>query len=236
MKRVYTISLIVFLILFLDQALKIWVKTHLQYGEEINILGLEWARIHFVENPGMAFGITPLGGTEMGKLLLSIFRIIAVVLLWYFIANLIKLKANWGVLLSFAFIMAGAIGNILDSAFYGLIFSSSPFHGGVATLFPPEGGYAGFLYGKVVDMFYFPVWEGYFPDWMPLIGGNKFMFFKPVFNLADVAITAGVLNILLFQRSFFTKAKEADAATTEKTDIPLEGKSNVDEQLEINPE
>ena len=146
MKKSIQISLIIFFVLLIDQTLKVWVKTNMEIGEEISILGLDWALIHFVENNGMAFGIS-LGG-NYGKLALSLFRIIAVGFLVYYINFLIKLKAKTGLLVSFALILAGALGNILDSAFYGLIFSASHYHGGVATLFPAEGGYAGFFVWK----------------------------------------------------------------------------------------
>jgi signal peptidase II len=208
LKRSYIIAGIVLLVLVLDQALKIWVKTHMEYGDEIKMLGLDWALIHFVENNGMAFGLS-LGG-NYGKLALSLFRILAVCFLIYYLRMMIRTGAKLGLLISFALILAGAIGNIIDSAFYGMIFSSSPYHGGLATLFPPEGGYAGFLHGKVVDMLYFPIINGYLPDWFPVWGGEHVLFFKPVFNIADSAITAGVLNILLFQRSFFHVAHPED--------------------------
>lgn len=202
MKRSHIVLAVITLVLVLDQALKIWVKTSMVYGEEIRILGLDWALLHFVENNGMAFGIS-LGGAY-GKLALSLFRIVAVGFLIYYIRFLLSIKVSLGLLLSFALILAGAVGNIIDSAFYGMIFSaSSPHHGGLATLFPPEGGYGSFLHGKVVDMFYFPILSGYFPDWLPIWGGEPFLFFKPVFNIADLSITLGVLNILFFQRSFF---------------------------------
>lgn len=175
------------------------------------MFGTDWALVHFVENPGMAFGIT-LGG-DYGKLILSLFRIVAVGFLGYYIKILIDAKSNFGLLASFALILAGALGNILDSAFYGLIFSESPYHGGLATMFPEGGGYAPFLYGKVVDMLYFPMISGYFPDWLPFWGGEHFLFFKPVFNIADASITIGVLNILLFQRSFFSVPEEEENAT-----------------------
>lgn len=203
MKTSTKIIATVLLVLLLDQSLKIWVKTHMYYGEEIQIFGLDWALIHFVENNGMAFGIS-LGG-PYGKLFLSLFRIIAVGFLVYYIRVLNKSRAALGLLISFALILAGALGNILDSAFYGLIFSESPFHSGtVAELFPAGGGYSTFLHGKVVDMLYFPMVDTYFPDWVPFFGGNRLEFFKPVFNIADTSITVGVLNILIFQRHFFS--------------------------------
>lgn len=166
-----------------------------------------WARIHFIENPGMAFGIEIWG--DNGKLILSLFRIVAVALLIYFIRTLLKSKASLGLLISFSLILAGAIGNILDSAFYGLIFSAS-YHGSIAQFLPEGGGYAGFLHGKVVDMFYFPMYDGFFPDWMPFVGGEDFLFFRPIFNVADVAISVGVISILLFQRSFFSSEANMD--------------------------
>lgn len=202
MEKVIKVTGTILLVLAIDQILKIWVKTHMCYGEEISIFGLSWAKLHFVENPGMAFGLTLGGG--YGKLALSLFRIVAVVFLIYYIRRLIQADARFGLLFSFAMILAGAIGNILDSAFYGLIFSESPYHCvSPALLFPPGGGYAGFLHGKVVDMLYFPMIEGFFPSWVPFWGGQDFLFFRPVFNIADSAITIGVLNILLFQRKYF---------------------------------
>ncbi len=222
MKRSHIIIIIVLLVLFLDQALKIWVKTNMEYGEYFNLLGFDWARIHFVENPGMAFGIE-LGG-DYGKLALSLFRIGAVFFLIYYIGELIKMKVPFGLLISFGLILAGALGNILDSAFYGLIFSASEYHGGLAEFMPEGGGYASFLHGKVVDMLHFPLFEGRFPEWLPRWGGQHFEFFRPVFNLADTSITIGVLNIILFQRSFFAveEPKDKDLDTTEKSDEAVE--------------
>lgn len=219
MKPSVKVGILVFLVLVADQALKIGVKTHMEYGAEIKILGLDWALLHFVENNGMAFG-WDLGG-EYGKLALSLFRIAAVIFLILFIRQLIGENIRFGVLASFGLILAGAIGNILDSAFYGLIFSPSYYHGGLATLFPPEGGYAGFLHGKVVDMLYFPIWQGNYPTWVPFLGGKEYFFFKPVFNIADVSITTGVLNILIFQRDFFRYyQKDEEVVATPAPVIP----------------
>ena len=196
------------MVLILDQWLKIYVKTSIPYGSGFDILGLSWAKIHFIENEGMAFGFE-FGG-KAGKLILSIFRILMVGFLIYLIRTLILAKESIGLIVSFALIIAGAIGNIIDSAFYGLIFSESSFHGGLAEMFPTEGGYAGFLYGRVVDMLYFPLIDTHWPDWMPVVGGNRLQFFRPVFNLADTAISTGVISILLFHRKFFLADDKED--------------------------
>ncbi len=183
------------------------------------MLGLSWAKIHFVENEGMAFGLS-FGGLT-GKYILSIFRIIMVVFLFYILCNLIKHKETYGLIISFSMIIAGALGNIIDSMFYGLIFSESYFHGGLATMFPPEGGYGSFLTGKVVDMLYFPMIDTVLPEWMPLWGGERFEFFRPVFNIADSAITVGVASILLFHRRFFnseTVKEEKNDGVIQKPD------------------
>jgi len=210
LKRSTLTILILFSVLLIDQVLKIWIKTHMTYGEEFGILGLSWARIHFVENEGMAFGIS-FGGSG-GKLALSLFRIVAVGFLIYILRSLIKARESVGLIACFALILAGAIGNILDSAFYGLIFSESSYHGAPAVMFPDGGGYAPFLFGRVVDMFYFPMIDTIMPDWVPVIGGERFQFFKPVFNVADSAISVGVLSMLFFHRDFLRSGstKEED--------------------------
>src|SRR5512133_2263824 len=156
--------LIIFLILLADQVLKIWVKTHMVLGEEIHLFG-RFGMLHFIENNGMAFGME-MGGRP-GKLILSIFRIIAICGIGWYLNGLIRNKANTGLILAISAIMAGAIGNIIDSAFYGMIFSESTYDQ-VATLFPAGGGYSSFLHGKVVDMFYFPVINTHWPDWSPI--------------------------------------------------------------------
>ncbi|MFO7938628.1 MAG: lipoprotein signal peptidase [Bacteroidales bacterium] len=190
--------ILIVLILIIDQALKIWIKTHMILGQEYTVFG-DWFLIHFTENNGMAFGMEFWG--RHGKLFLSIFRILAVISIGWYINHLIKHNAPKGLVLSIALIMAGAIGNIIDSAFYGLLFNESYYQ--VAEFLPPEGGYAPFLQGRVVDMFYFPVLQGHYPDWFPFRASEEFIFFRPVFNIADTAITTGVALILLFQRSFF---------------------------------
>jgi len=193
------VALIILLILLADQCLKFWVKTHMYLGEEYNVLG-GWFRIHFTENQGMAFGLQ-FGGSY-GKFILSIFRLLAVGFIGYYLHKLIRQKAAGGLIISLTLILAGALGNITDSTFYGLLFSES-FGYEPAVLFPEGGGYASFLYGSVVDMFYFPILEGVFPYWVPFWGGEEFIFFRPVFNIADSAITIGVAMIILFQRKYF---------------------------------
>jgi len=192
--------LIVFLVLLADQILKIWIKTHMFLGEEFSVIG-NWFLIHFVENNGMAFGFEFAG--EYGKIFLSVFRIIAVSAIGWYLVKLVK-KENvpMGFVVCVSLILAGAIGNILDSAFYGMIFNES--YGQGATLFPEGGGYSSFLHGKVVDMFYFPLFSGNYPQWIPGIGGNEFLFFSPVFNIADSSITIGILSIILFYWKFFS--------------------------------
>jgi signal peptidase II len=188
--------------LILDQWLKIYVKTSIPYGSGFEILGQKWAQIHFVENEGMAFGMS-FGGTT-GKYILSIFRIIMVGALLWILYKLIKEKESNSLIFCFSLIIAGALGNIIDSMFYGLIFSESTYHTSeLAKIFPPNGGYAPFLQGRVVDMLYFPLIDTILPSWFPIWGGERFEFFRPIFNIADSAISVGVVSMLLFHRSFF---------------------------------
>lgn len=222
--------IIIFSVLIIDQWIKIWVKTNMYLGQEFSMLGTwDKAMIHFVENEGMAFGWKldiEKEGYDYGKLLLSLFRIGAVTFLIYYIRSLIKENVPKGLILSFSLILAGAIGNIIDSAVYGLIFSESSYHSeNVAQLFPTEGGYASFLHGKVVDMFYFPLAQGIFPAWIPWLGGKTYFLFPQVFNFADAAITVGVISLLLFQRAYFNEAEKNEAAiavaTTENDIAPI---------------
>jgi len=182
-------------VLIIDQIIKVWIKTTMHLGEEFSVLG-NWFIIHFVENNGMAFGME-MGGS-IGKLLLSVFRIVAVCAIGWYLVKLCKRDGDTMLVTCVALVLAGALGNIVDSVFYGVIFNSSI--GQVATLFPSEGGYGSWLHGRVVDMFYFPLIESRFPDWFPLWGGESFVFFRPVFNFADAAISVGIALLLIFQR------------------------------------
>ncbi len=205
---------VIFTILCLDQILKIWIKTHMEQGQEFLILGQSWARIHFVENEGMAFGLS-LGGAY-GKLALSLFRLVAVSFLFYLLYRMIKAKEHLGLIIAFSMILAGAVGNIIDSLFYGMIFSASPYHGGQAVLFPETGGYAPFLMGRVVDMFYFPMFSGTFPQWFPIWAGEEFEFFRPVFNLADSSIFSGICLFFIFYNKMKQPDKELDPTPISK--------------------
>ncbi|MEI6748439.1 MAG: lipoprotein signal peptidase [Bacteroidota bacterium] len=187
--------LIVFIVLLLDQTLKFWIKTTMTLGQEFNVAG-NWFIIHFTENNGMAFGMQFAG--DYGKLFLSVFRIIAVLVIIYILYRVTRHKISNGFIISLSLILAGAIGNILDSAYYGLIFSDSTFLD-VARFLPQEGGYSSFLHGKVVDMLYFPILRGTYPSWFPFWSGEEFIFFRPVFNIADSAISTGVVLLLFFQ-------------------------------------
>ncbi|MDC0584143.1 lipoprotein signal peptidase [Bacteroidales bacterium] len=192
--------LIVIAVLIIDQTSKIWIKTHMMLGQEYKIIG-DWFIIHFTENDGMAFGWDIPG--SWGKLILTLFRIIAVSGIGYYIHQLIKEKVSTGLVISMSLILAGAIGNIVDSVFYGIIFNDSYYQ--IATMFPEAGGYGKLFYGRVVDLFYFPIINTHYPQWFPFIGGNHLIFFRPVFNVADAAISVGVMIILFFQRSYFSK-------------------------------
>ena len=197
--------IVIFIVLLIDQISKFWVKLSMTIGESIPVFG-DWFQIYFIENNGMAFGWE--FGAEFGKIALGVFRIIAVALFFYLLYYLSKKKIKFGPLFGISLITAGALGNIIDGMFYGMIFSESTFTQ-VATLFPDGGGYAGFMQGKVVDMLYFPLFT--FPEWMPLVGGQ--IFFSPIFNIADSAITIGFLYLLIFQWDFLKNIDNIDILT-----------------------
>ena len=183
---------IVSVILIIDQVIKIWVKTHMTLHEQIEIFS--WFKIVFIENNGMAYGM------EIGsKLFLSLFRIVAIGALIYYLRGQVRVKARWGYIVCLSMVVAGALGNVIDSMFYGLMFNQSSEY--YVSYFVPFGtGYAPFLMGKVVDMFYFPLIVTTWPEWMPWVGGNPYVFFSPIFNFADSAISVSVVLLLLFYR------------------------------------
>lgn len=194
MKKIFFTA---FILVLLDQILKIWIKTHYVLGEESQIF--DWFIIHFTENNGMAFGLEFGGYT--GKKILTIFRIIVVGIGIKYIFNLTKAGFSNGTSIALGLIIGGAIGNIIDSSFYGIIFDES--YNNVANFMPEGGGYSSLLHGKVVDMFYFPIMNSHFPSWLPIWGGEHFIFFRPVFNIADAGISIGIFMILLFYRKEF---------------------------------
>jgi signal peptidase II len=218
-----TVVLIILLILIADQILKIWVKTHMRLGQQIPVFD-GWFRIYFIENEGMAWG-WKFGG-EWGKMTLTLFRLIAVVFGVFYIKNILKKNYSRGFLVCVALIFAGALGNLIDSMFYGLIFEDSE-RVAISKLFPPEG-YAGFLHGRVVDMLYFPIIEDkLLPGWVPIWGGERFTFFSPIFNLADASISIGVIAILLFQKRFFHKRPDQTTHPTVETNTPVNDTAQV---------
>ena len=208
------VFLLILAIIFLDQALKFYIKLNYFAGEEHNLIG-NWFRMHFVENEGMAWG-WKFGG-DFGKIALTLFRLVAVIWGSFLLRDFIRKKYHKGFIICAALIYAGAFGNLIDSLFYGLIFDfSNPFTQNVAHLLPKSGGYAGFLHGKVVDMLYFPIiTNAHYPTWVPFVGGDEFEFFRPVFNIADAAISTGVISILVFQNTFFKNIPKEEHHTIE---------------------
>ena len=223
------VFIIVLLIIIADQALKIWVKTHMPlsyqweyyhvpvspYDKGIHVIGSK-AQIYFVENEGMAWG-KKFGG-YWGKMALTLFRLVAVIFGIFYIQSIIRKGYHKGFIICAALIFAGALGNLIDSMFYGLIFEGSSIDH-IAKIFPAHG-YAGFLHGSVVDMLYFPLIRSHFPGWIPFIGGDDFEFFSPVFNIADASISVGVIAILVFQKKFFKKHPAHDPSAIE-TNAPV---------------
>ena len=220
-----TIFIIICLVVVADQALKIYVKTHFHTGESHAIIG-NWFRLYFIENEGMAYG-WKFGG-DWGKMVLTLFRLAAVIFGVFYIRKIIEKKYHPGFIICAALIFSGALGNLIDSMFYGLIFEdSSQFSYNVAKIFPAHG-YAGFLHGKVVDMLYFPIIRNaHFPLWIPIWGGEDFEFFRPIFNLADAAISTGVLTILVFQKRFFRQRNADQKAHTVETAALVDDASQV---------
>lgn len=203
--------LIVLLIIVADQLLKFYIKTSFYYGEEVKIFG-RWFRLHFIENEGMAYGLK-LGNAETGKLILTLFRLVAVVFGFYLLKRIINKGYGRGAVICGALILAGALGNLIDSIFYGLIFTESTFHR--AALVPFGEGYSKVFQGRVVDMLYFPIIDTKWPGWVPFVGGRDFVFFEPVFNIADAAISVGVMILIFFQRRLVHKQVPVSKTATE---------------------
>jgi signal peptidase II len=210
-------SILIILILLIDQISKVYIKTHFQLHEDVEVFS--WFKIAFVENDGMAWG-TKLSdfvsfiSDKTAKLILTLFRIVAVTCIGFWLFDVTKKKKSNTLIFAIAIIFAGALGNILDSVFYGIFFSDS--HMQVATFLPEEGGYAGVFHGKVVDMLHFPIWSGILPEWLPIFGGKYFSFFDPVFNVADVAISTGIGILIIFNKKAF---KETSTSVSPDADL-----------------
>lgn len=202
-KQYIILGSIIAAVLIIDQIIKIWVKTHMYMGEDIPMIG-EWCRLHFVENNGFAFGAS-LGG-KVGKIVLSLFRFVASSAILFFLIKYIKKGMRTAMVVCAALIFSGAVGNLIDSCFYGIIFNESLYN--LATLFPAEGGYAPFLQGRVVDMFYFPLIDTIWPSWVPFLGGRPLVFFNAIFNFADAAISVGAVWLIVDQLFFGAKKDE----------------------------
>jgi signal peptidase II len=209
--KLSTSVLIIVLILIVDQISKIYIKTHFPIGEVTRILGMDWARIHFIENSGMAWG-WKFGG-EFGKIGLTLFRLVAVIFGSWLLVKFAKEKYSRGFMVCVALIYAGALGNLIDSMFYGMLFDKGSIYDiTLGREIPYEGiaaldgkGYTSFLHGSVVDMLYFPMIKTTYPNWLPWVGGEPFEFFSPIFNIADMAISTGVITLLVFQKRFYRR-------------------------------
>jgi len=224
---------IIALIIIIDQALKIWIKTGFQFGEAKEIL--PWFQLHFIENPGMAWGWK--FGNETGKIVLTLFRLAAVIFGTWYIGKIVRQHYHRGFVICAALIYAGALGNLIDSMFYGmifdkgLVFDAAPGvkeyvqYTGVASF--SANGYSSFLHGCVVDMLYFPIFKGQFPAWFPIWGGDNFEFFSPIFNIADASISVGVITLLIYQKRFFKKKKQEENFATMETSAESNDKVQV---------
>jgi signal peptidase II len=217
------VILLIALIILADQALKIWIKTGFHFGPVMNVLGIPWFRLYFIENKGMAWG-WEFGG-DWGKMILTLFRLAAVIFGTWYLGRIVKQNYSRGFIICAALIYAGALGNLIDSMFYGMIFEESSYST-VAKIFPAHG-YAGFLHGRVVDMLYFPMVRSHFPSWFPFVGGDDFEFFSPIFNIADASISVGVITLFLFQKRFFKKQNTQDKHESVETNAEISDKMQV---------
>ncbi len=216
--------LFILAIIVIDQALKVWIKTSFTFGPVMDVMGLSWFKLYFIENEGMAWG-WKFGG-EWGKVMLTLFRLVAVIWGTWYIGSIVKQQYKRGFIICAAMIYAGALGNLIDSLFYGMIFEETTYSQ-VAKIFPASG-YADFLHGHVVDMFYFPIIRSNYPDWFPFVGGSQFEFFSPIFNIADASISAGIITLLLFQKRFYKKKEEEEEFHT------IETSSKVSDDFQIS--
>ena len=224
---------IVALVIIIDQALKIWIKTNHPTGEVLRVFGFNWFRLHYIENSGMAWGWR--FGNEAGKMVLTLFRLAAVIFGTWYLGKIVKQKYSRGFVVCAALIYAGALGNLIDSMFYGLIFDKGLHYNpaiheyvnysGVASF--SSHGYASFLHGSVVDMLYFPMVRSHFPSWFPFVGGQDFEFFSPIFNIADASISIGVITLLVFQKRFFKRHTPVEVHPTVETSTEVSDKVQV---------
>ena len=231
--KLRNVAIIIALIILADQGLKLWIKLYHPVGEVTKVMGLHWFRLYFIENPGMAWGWKL--GNETGKVVLTLFRLLAVIFGTWYLGKIVRKHYHKGFIVCAALIYAGALGNLIDSMFYGMIFDKGLHYNaalndyesyiGVAAL--SSKGYASFLHGSVVDMLYFPIIRTKFPGWMPGIGGSDFEFFSPVFNIADASISVGVITLLFFQKRFFRKRHMDDPPPATETNTSVDDRMQV---------
>lgn len=231
--RIKHVVFIIAAIIIVDQALKLWIKTSHPTGEVVRVFGMDWFRLHFIENPGMAWGWK--FGNETGKMILTLFRLAAVIFGTWYLSQIVKKQYKRGFIVCAALIYAGALGNLIDSMFYGMIFDKGLHYdsaineyvsySGIAQFTSP--GYSSFLHGSVVDMLYFPMFKGNFPSWFPFVGNDSFEFFSPIFNVADASISVGVITLLIFQKSFFKKHSPKETHSTVETSTDISDKMQV---------
>jgi signal peptidase II len=231
--RIKHVVFIIAVIIIVDQALKLWIKTSQPTGEVVRVFGMDWFRLHFIENPGMAWGWK--FGNETGKMILTLFRLAAVVFGTWYLGQIVKKQYKRGFIVCASLIYAGALGNLIDSMFYGIIFDKGLHYdasindyvsySGIAQF--TSHGYSSFLHGSVVDMLYFPMFKGNFPSWFPFAGGDSFEFFSPIFNIADASISVGVITLLLFQKRFFKKHSPQEKQSTVETSTDISDKVQV---------
>lgn len=228
--KIKHVVLIISIIIIADQALKIWIKTTHPTGEVLRVFGQDWFRLHFIENPGMAWGWK--FGNETGKMVLTLFRFAAVIFGVWYLGRIVKQKYSRGFIVCASLIFAGALGNLIDSMFYGMFFdkglsASTAYqqYSGIASF--SADGYSSFLHGSVVDMLYFPLFDGKFPSWVPVVGGDEFEFFSAIFNIADASISVGVIALLLFQKRFFKKAHTEESHPIVETSTEVSDNTQV---------